>query len=236
MSYLKSAKKYTLIILLVISVSFFNTNLLAQNALQFTDSRATPSSPISYGYKFEPHFKSGSTLGLSEDNGNAFYSVLGFRGWGDDSGGKGHELAFSNDGQVFWRSGYSIGWENWRKFLISDQNGNVGIGTSTPTEKLSVSGKIRAKEVKVEATNWPDYVFEEGYKLPTLVETEKHIKEKGYLLGLPSAKEVEQNGIELGEMNKLLLKKIEELTIYIINLNKKVDLQERIIKKQNRKN
>src|SRR5690606_16583242 len=55
-------------------------------------------------------------------------------------------------------------------------NGNVGIGTETPREKLSVNGKIRAKEIKVETANWPDYVFEENYRFPNLKETEHFIK------------------------------------------------------------
>ncbi|WP_285060244.1 hypothetical protein [Pedobacter ginsengisoli] len=101
--------------------------------------------------------------------------------------------------------------------------GNVGVGTSSPTEKLSVKGKIRAQEVKVEMANWADFVFAKDYMLPTLQETEKHIKEKGHLPGIPSAEEVEKNGIELGDMNKKLLQKIEELTLYVIELNREIE-------------
>nr|WP_199157666.1 hypothetical protein [Pedobacter sp. ASV2] len=94
--------------------------------------------------------------------------------------------------------------------------GNLGIGISNPAERLAVNGNIRAKEVKVEATGWPDYVFKKDYPLLSLEATEKHIKEKGYLPGMPSAKEVELNGLELGEMNKRLLQKVEELTLHLI--------------------
>ncbi|WP_425237724.1 hypothetical protein [Ulvibacterium sp.] len=94
--------------------------------------------------------------------------------------------------------------------------GNVGIGTTNiGTWKLAVGGKIRAEEVKVE-TNWADYVFAKDYDLPTLEEVEEHINEKGHLINIPSAAEVQANGIALGEMNKLLLEKIEELTLYIL--------------------
>lgn len=99
-------------------------------------------------------------------------------------------------------------------------NDNVGIGTMNPTEKLSVKGKIRAQEIKVEMSNWADFVFAKDYVLPTLQETERHIQEKGHLPGIPSAMEVEKNGIELGDMNKKLLQKIEELTLYLIEQNK----------------
>lgn len=101
--------------------------------------------------------------------------------------------------------------------------GNVGIGTLNPgTWKLSVNGNIRAKEIKVE-TGWSDFVFEKKYKLPTLTEVENHIKDKGHLKDIPSAKEVEKNGIFLGEMNSKLLQKIEELTLYTIQQEKRLN-------------
>jgi hypothetical protein len=104
-------------------------------------------------------------------------------------------------------------------------NGNVGIGTATPNAKLAVNGNIRAKEIKVETANWPDYVFAKDYELPSLTDTENHIKEKGHLPGIPSAEEVKANGIELGEMNAKLLKKIEELTLYLIEMKKDNELE-----------
>lgn len=104
-------------------------------------------------------------------------------------------------------------------------SGNVGIGTTTPDSKLAVNGNIHAKEVKVDLTGWPDYVFEGNYILPTLKEVEEHIREKGHLINIPSAKEVEANGVELGEMNKLLLEKLEEQMLYILQLNKLLEQQ-----------
>ncbi len=104
-----------------------------------------------------------------------------------------------------------------------DSNQNVGLGTSTPDPnfKLSVNGSIRSKEVKVEA-NWSDFVFYEDYELRTLEEVEKHINERGHLPEIPNEAEVTENGINLGEMDSKLLQKIEELTLYLIDMNKQM--------------
>ncbi|MES2458836.1 MAG: hypothetical protein V4594_25005 [Bacteroidota bacterium] len=107
--------------------------------------------------------------------------------------------------------------------------GNVGVGTTTPTEKLSVKGKIRAQEIKVETAGWADFVFAKDYKLPSLQATEQHILANGHLPGIPSAAEVAKDGIELGEMNKKLLQKIEELTLYLIEIKKENEKQQKEI-------
>ena len=101
--------------------------------------------------------------------------------------------------------------------------GNVGIGTLDPQGyKLAVNGTIRAKEIKVDS-DWADFVFKKGYKLPTLEEVEQHIGEKGTLPGVPSEEEVKANGVNLAETNALLLQKIEELTLYIIEMKKEIN-------------
>ncbi|MGJ1421067.1 hypothetical protein ACR79T_15715 [Sphingobacterium spiritivorum] len=100
--------------------------------------------------------------------------------------------------------------------------GNIGIGKRDATEKLEVNGNIRAKEIKVETNNWPDYVFEEEYKLTPLAELETFIKANKHLPDVPSAKEIEEDGLSLGEMNKLMMKKIEELTLYLIEKDKEI--------------
>ena len=101
-------------------------------------------------------------------------------------------------------------------------DGNVGIGTSNPTYKLSVLGNIRSTEVVVE-TGWADYVFSEKYKLPKLEEVEKFIQQNKHLPNIPSAKEVEENGLYLGDMQKRMMEKIEELTLYVIELKKEIE-------------
>lgn len=99
--------------------------------------------------------------------------------------------------------------------------GKVGVRTNNPGDyDLAVKGKVHAQEIKVDIDQWPDYVFKKEYLPLSLKEVEKHIHEKGHLPGIPSAKEVENHGIELGAMNKKLLEKIEELTLYLIELKK----------------
>jgi len=100
------------------------------------------------------------------------------------------------------------------------KDGNVGIGTINPTQKLSVNGTIRAKEVVIEATPWPDDVFAPGYALPTVDDVAAHIEAEGHLPGVPSAATVADEGIALGEMQKTLLRKVEELTLYVIELKR----------------
>ncbi|WP_293918009.1 MULTISPECIES: hypothetical protein [unclassified Sphingobacterium] len=100
--------------------------------------------------------------------------------------------------------------------------GNIGIGKRDATEKLEVNGNIRAKEIKVETNNWPDYVFEEDYKLKSLTEVETFIKANKHLPDIPSAKKIEEDGLSVGEMNKLMMKKIEELTLHLIEKEKEI--------------
>ncbi|WP_421876497.1 hypothetical protein [Marinoscillum sp.] len=105
----------------------------------------------------------------------------------------------------------------------------VGIGINQPSESLEVNGTIRSKEVKVEASPWPDYVFSEGYDLMSLAEISDYIAENQHLPGMPSAKQVAKEGVALGEMNAKLLEKVEELTLYVISLQNQLHQQQREI-------
>ncbi|WP_347218477.1 hypothetical protein [Chryseobacterium sp.] len=111
-----------------------------------------------------------------------------------------------------------------------DSNGKIGIGTKNlsctdcSNYRLFVKDGIKTEKVKVEvasANGWADYVFHPDYQLLKLEDVEKHIREKGHLPNIPSAEEVVKKGIDLAEMDAKLLEKIEELTLYTINLNKK---------------
>jgi hypothetical protein len=119
-------------------------------------------------------------------------------------------------------------------------NGKVGIGlegnefpilaagVDVNKYKLIVWGGILATEVRV-TTDWADYVFNEDYKLMPLNDVESYIKKNGHLPNIPSAKEIEQEGIEIGNITKLQQEKIEELTLHLIEQNKKLDKQEKEI-------
>ena len=106
-----------------------------------------------------------------------------------------------------------------------NSNGDVTANTLTVGNGFSCNnnGYVKAKEIKVTLTDWPDYVFEEGYDRLSLPETEKYIKENGHLPDVPSTQEVQENGVSLGEMNAILLQKIEELTLHIIDLQNQID-------------
>jgi len=121
-------------------------------------------------------------------------------------------------------------------------NGKVGINTNVfPNQvgdvnvssySLFAKGGILTEEVRVAlSSEWADFVFDKEYKLEPLKNVEKFITENKHLKDVPSAKEVEKNGIELGEMNKILLLKIEELTLYLIEMNKKIESQNAEIEK-----
>ncbi|RNC85556.1 MAG: hypothetical protein ED557_01940 [Balneola sp.] len=113
--------------------------------------------------------------------------------------------------------------------VILAQAGNVGIGTTTPGNELEVNGTIRSKEVIVEATGWPDFVFYPDYDLLPLEDLEQFIVKNNHLPEVPSEAEVNENGVKLGEMDATLLQKIEELTLYMIEQNKINKQQQELI-------
>ncbi len=104
---------------------------------------------------------------------------------------------------------------------INYSTGNVGIGTTNPgTYKLAVNGTVKVKEIVASTQGWPDFVFDENYQPTQLAELEQFIKANKHLPDLPSAKEINDNGVQLGEMQAKLLQKFEEMTLYMIELQK----------------
>ncbi|MXV50408.1 hypothetical protein GS399_05435 [Pedobacter sp. HMF7647] len=116
--------------------------------------------------------------------------------------------------------------------------GRLNLGTESPFQDylLNVKGKIHAQAIKVELENFPDYVFDDNYPRVNLVELEDYIRKNKHLPEIPSAAQVEKDGIDLGKLNMGLLKKIEELTLLLIEQNKRLDQQDQAIKALSKKN
>ncbi len=156
---------------------------------------------------------------------------------------EGHQLVIRNDDDQTntWYVGASApNWLTGENHLVFDDDGNtslpilclhgteeaVSIGTSyaSPGYKLAVNGAIITEEVRVDLRNdWPDYVFADNYQLMSLPDVEKAINENGHLPGIPSADEIAENGLHLGDMQKRMMEKIEELTLHVIALNKEIE-------------
>jgi hypothetical protein len=109
------------------------------------------------------------------------------------------------------------------------KNGSVGIGTTNPQYKLAVNGNIGAQDIIVTNTGWSDYVFQPGYRLPSLSEVNAYIQANHHLPDIPSEAEVKEKGASVGEMQSKLLAKVEELTLHMIQQEKENQgLRERI--------
>lgn len=324
------------IICLFSFLTIYHIEVKAQTAttLSFLDTRAVATAPTTYSRNLVGNFKQGDVLGLP-GNSN-YYSVVGLRGWSDDSGGPAHELAFSNDNGIFIRSGYNSGWGAWNRLVTTsdingnievnnsqkmginlstqtfnyqniiqphygfqwltdswntgaptfwlssfsgiklftagqmrfaiNSDGNVGIGTTTPGAKLDINGTTYSRKVFIGTpdastianiggnllavngtavfvkakvalygSEWPDYVFSPAYSIYPLDSLERFINLNGHLPEIPTASDVEKNGIDLGDNQVLLLKKIEELTLIVIEQNKRIEKleKERLVKSKN---
>lgn len=108
--------------------------------------------------------------------------------------------------------------------LTIQNGGNVGIGTTNPDQKLTVNGSIHAKEVIIDLAVPADYVFKPTYKLMPLYQVEQYVNTNSHLPEIPSAAEIVKKGLSMGEMQNKLLQKVEELTLYIIQQQKEIDL------------
>jgi hypothetical protein len=162
-----------------------------------------------------PGSTNGSILFGSDVTNNYLYGSWGIEYLSQDGA----------NGLNFWQPASSNTNVNNYVLFLND-NGNVGIGTYNPQAKLAVNGEILAKSVRVNTSSiyWPDYVFSPEYELMELNDLKNYVEKNKHLPGIQSAKEVGEHGeVDLGEMNTKLLEKIEELTLYIIDLQKQID-------------
>ncbi len=150
-----------------------------------------------------------SMILLAEDH-NATYGMY----WMYDGAGNEMEL---------W--GKSSATYNGPHLLVKRDNGDVAIGSEFASGyKLSVDGKVICEELRVNLlADWPDYVFSNDYNLMPILDVETYINEKGHLPNIPAASEIEKSGLEVGETQRLMMEKIEELTLYIIEQQKQID-------------
>jgi hypothetical protein len=131
-----------------------------------------------------------------------------------------------------WGPGTSGTW----KFLFDGNDGTLRMGTTkkVPGYLLHVGGKIVAEEVRVQlASLWPDYVFNEDYELRSLENLESYIQQNKHLPGIEPASVIEKNGLDIGNINRQLTEKVEELTLYIIQIKKELDALKKQVEHKN---
>lgn len=186
---------------------YFNSNIITadQGTMKLGVGNSDPTATLSVGRKDSPD---GTAVFWGTSHGSHFNYSLD-----EDTyirGGKDNSKVLIND-------------THGGNVLMANGGGNVGIGIANPFERLAVNGTIRSKEIVVETNNWPDYVFDQNYKRMNLYEVEAFIIENKHLPKVPCAKELESSGLHLGEMQKKMMEKIEELTLYIIELKREID-------------
>jgi len=161
----------------------------------------------------------GGSGAQSYSTGNMGAARFAFEEWMDRFVISFSPLAYNSSGDGRFQS--NITWDN--QFFF-DRNGHMGIGMDVcAAYTLNVSGKIAAEEVNVLNPGWCDYVFEKDYQLLSIPDLEAYIYKNKKLPEVPSEAEVEQNGVNLAQMNATLLKKIEELTLYMLQQQKQLD-------------
>jgi len=225
-------KNIILCFLLIVALKGYSqsTYLVVQDTRSVNDSVNFFKKKLSFDFKLR------TVIGVP---GVGSYSgVLTLAQWADASGGKANQLSFT-DGNIFYRTGsYTASqWDPWRKLVVEDASGNVSIGATDPQGyKLAVAGNMIAESIKVKLQGtWPDYVFHDQYNLPSLNQVETFIKLNKHLPEIPSEAEIAKNGQNLGEMNAKLLKKVEELTLYLISQQKEIEILKKKMLKLERK-
>ena len=228
---------YYLFTFLLVIIPF---NFLCSQEIEAKLSGNTPSQGFSVKNNLDStlfRVTGNGNVGIGTTNPLKKLEVKGIIGWGSTNAvlktDQGASIELRGNGRPyidFSNNPYS----DYNARLILNKNnvleidGNVGIGTySTNGYKLAVAGNVVAEEIVVKLKeNWPDYVFSNNYKKPRINELEKYIIKNQHLPNIPSAGQISSQGINVGEIQAKLLEKVEELTLYIIEQNKKIEILE----------
>jgi hypothetical protein len=178
------------------------------NAVVYAPAGADQNNQMNIGFTYGGHMEAYSAAHTTQPGGYAFVY-----------GGSG---AASTDGQIRF---INYDGSAWTDRVVIKNTGAMGIGLGHGIDPcgdcmLDVNGKIKTKEVVVTNTGWADYVFEKDYKLMPLTEVKRYIDENGHLPGVPNAAEVEEKGINVSDISRVLLEKVEELTLHMIELKR----------------
>lgn len=199
-----------------------NTTLGVNGAANFSNT-VTSNSPFisSNGSGFQLNRPAGNTRDITWQSGGLSRWVLRADATGEGGSNTG------SDFNVIGRddAGTSLG----TYLFIKRSSGNVGIGLTNPQNKLDVNGRIHSKSVMIDLNGWSDYVFKATYQLPSLTKVKAFIDQNQRLPEVPSEQEMIKNGLDVSEMNKLLMKKVEELTLYAIE-NERKDREREVAK------
>lgn len=243
-------KKLTLITIVFVSISNYlfaqwtpsGNDIYNSNTGNVGIGTSTPKAILDMGKPLNPGQVSAILARLSEGYSAGGGTYLGTVGYNTQPSGtitdvtdvKSFAIEHSfygatNSSINFLRGGGTIGGsisfntnDNTEKMRIL-YNGNVGIGITHPQNKLDVNGTIHTKAVLIDLNGWADYVFKPSYLLRPLTEVKAFIDQNQHLPEVPSEQEIVKKGLNVGEMNKLLMKKVEELTLYLIENQKQIN-------------
>lgn len=198
-----------------------DVNATGENAYIKVGRFSTPTNPFgSAGYKIGntvvmsiSHYAGYGAGSLNIDNGTGMINMTG------------SHINFGGlPGTGLLTGKYNFNGKVWTHYLVVGNYSNAGAPNPMDLPdgyRMAVDGKIICEEVKIQMSqDWPDYVFSNNYKLKSLNEVEQYIEENKHLPDVPSASEIEKSGLEMGEMSRIQMQKIEELTLYMIELKK----------------
>jgi hypothetical protein len=216
-------RKMTLIGILVIGMAIFFQAGTAVGQCPVSTTAQTPCSTFYVStwqcpYYCEPGAGFGS-LGIGTSNPQAMLHVVGGMRVDSICDVNGQNCKTVSSG---WNAANALNSPDGSQtnVVYVNNSANVGVGTTSPQSKFAVNGTITAKEVKVTQTGWSDFVFAEDYRLLPLDKLEAYVNAEKHLPGIPAAKEVEEKGLAIADTLSKQMQKIEELTLYLIQLKK----------------